>query len=212
MSMSTYIASKATLSDAARYLSEQDPKLAKIIASAPDCSIRPHKNYYQELVESIISQQLSVKAALSILAKFLGLFDGKFPKPGQILAKSVQELKTAGLSSAKANYIRDLATHVENKDLKLELLNTLSNDEIISELIKVKGVGEWTSHMFLIFAMGRLDILAQGDLGIKNGVQKLYGFESLPNPSDIQATALKNNWHPYESVACWYIWHSLDNI
>lgn len=209
--MSTYIASKATLSDATRYLSEQDPKLAKIIAATPDCSIKPHNNYYQELVRSIIGQQLSVKAARSILTKFLGLFDGKFPIPEQILAKSVQELKTAGLSSAKANYIRDLATHIENKELKLELLNTLSNDEIISELVKVKGIGEWTSHMFLMFAMGRLDVLAHGDLGIKNGVQKLYGFESLPTSLEVQEVALKNNWHPYESVACWYIWYSLDN-
>ncbi len=205
------IASKNTISEAASHLSSHDPKLATIIAANKTCTIAPHQNYYQELVESIISQQLSVKAARSILAKFLTLFDGKFPDPEQILAKSVEELRTAGLSNAKCRYIQDLASHVQNKKLKLDILNTLSNDEIIKELTAVKGIGEWTAHMFLMFAMGRLDILPHGDLGIKNGIQKLYSLDHLPTPAEVQSIAQVNNWSPYESVASWYIWQSLDN-
>jgi DNA-3-methyladenine glycosylase II len=205
------IASETSLLAAARHLSKHDSVLAEIISNSPPCTIRPHENYYQELVESIISQQLSVKAARSILGKFLGLFDGKFPKPEQILGKSVEELRTAGLSNAKAAYVRDLAQHVLDNTLNLSILNTLSNEEIIGELVAVKGIGEWTAHMFLMFAMGRLDILAHGDLGIKNGIQKLYGLSSLPTPTEVQELAVKNSWHPYESVACWYIWQSLDN-
>lgn len=135
----------------------------------------------------------------------------KFPSPEQILEKSVEELRAAGLSNAKAAYVQDLAQHVLDKRLNLETLNALSNDEVVRELTTVKGIGEWTSHMFLMFAMGRLDILAIGDLGIKNGIRALYGLDHLPTPSEVQDIAQNNNWHPYESVACWYIWQSLDN-
>ena len=123
----------------------------------------------------------------------------------------MEELRAVGLSNAKAAYVQDLAEHVQNNKLKLEKLNALSNDDVIKELVAVKGIGEWTAHMFLMFAMGRLDILAHGDLGIKNGIQKLYGLAELPTPLVVQDIALKNNWAPYESVACWYIWQSLDN-
>ena len=193
------------------HLSQADAVLAGVIRKYGQCTITPHKNYYQELVGSIISQQLSVKAARSILQKFLSLFGNTFPRPEQILDKSVEELRTAGLSNAKARYIQDLALHVQDERLPLYTLNTLSNDEIIGELTAVKGIGEWTAHMFLLFAMGRLDILAHGDLGIKNGIHKLYGLSELPTPEVVKNLSAKNNWHPYESVACWYIWKSLDN-
>ena len=205
------LASTKTLVAAAKHLSAHDPVLAVVIAKSPACTIRPHTNYYQELVESIIGQQLSIKAARSILAKFLGLFDSTFPSPEQILSKSVEELRAVGLSNAKAAYVQDLAQHVQDGKLELDKLNVLSNDEIIRELVAVKGIGEWTAHMFLMFAMGRLDILAHGDLGIKNGIQKLYDLSESPTPVVIQELAVKNNWAPYESVACWYIWQSLDN-
>ncbi len=205
------IASKTNLQLASKHLSKHDVVLAKVIASSPACTIVPHQNYFQELVESIISQQLSVKSARSIRGKFCDLFGSDFPTPKQILEKSVEELRTAGLSNAKARYVRDLANHVQNGSLKLDILNTLSNDEIIAELTAVKGIGEWTAHMFLMFAMGRLNVLAHGDLGIKNGIQKLYGLKALPSPQATQELAQKNKWHPYESVGCWYIWQSLDN-
>jgi DNA-3-methyladenine glycosylase II len=197
--------------EAARHLAKADPVLAPVIAQAGLCTIRPHKNYYQELVENIIGQQLSIKAADSIMKRFVALFSGTFPPPEAILGKSVEELRTAGLSGAKAAYIRDLAQHVVDGKVQFGHLDSLSNEEVGRELVPVKGIGEWTVHMFLMFCMGRLDVLAPGDLGIKNGVQKLYQLDHLPSPAEIQDLAKRNHWHPYETVACWYIWQSLDN-
>lgn len=174
--------------------------------------IRPHTDYYRELVDSIISQQLSVKAAATILKRFLDLFPGRnFPNPEAILEKNIDELRSVGLSKQKAGYIQDLAKNVVDGSVKFEHLDDLSNDEILSELTKIKGIGVWTVHMFLIFCMGRLDVLPVGDLGIRNGIKKLYGFETLPIPSEIEILAHDNKWHPYESIASWYVWHSLDN-
>lgn len=205
------IASEASVKKAANYLSKADPVLAPVIAAHGLCIIRPHKNYYQELVESIIGQQISVKAGAAIRKRFTELFVGGFPPPEAILKKSVEELRTAGLSRGKATYIRDLAQHVVDGKVRFDHLDTLTNDQVIAELTPVKGIGEWTAHMFLMFCMGRLDVLAHGDLGVRVGIQKLYKLKQLPNPNDVKKLADKNGWHPYESVACWYIWQSLDN-
>jgi len=200
-----------TLGDAAAHLSANDNILQPVIASAGIATIRPHKNYYWSLVSSIISQQLSVKAAHSIEQRFLSLFDDPVPPPQAILEKSVEELRSAGLSNAKANYIRDLAQHVIDGRLKFDALDAQTNDTITAELMDVKGIGEWTTHMFLIFCMGRLDVLAHGDLGIRNGIRNLYNLSAVPSPEDVDDLANKNNWHPYASVACWYVWQSLKN-
>lgn len=204
------VASPQTLRQAAKHL-ESDPLLAPVIARAGLPTITPHTNYYWELIDSIISQQLSVKAAATIERRFKELFDTDLPEPEAILAKSIDELRTAGLSNAKANYIRDLAQHVLDGKLQFDKFSDLSNQEIIDELTAVKGIGEWTAHMFLMFCMGRLDVLAIGDLGIRNGIQKLYGLDHVPSPSEVTGIATAHNWHPYETAACWYIWHSLDN-
>ena len=202
---------KINLILAAKMLSKQDSNLAPIIKQAGLADIEPHTDYYGTLVNSIIGQQLSVKAAATIKHRFQDLFGGKLPEPELILQKTVDELRTAGLSGAKANYVRDLAKHVVDGNIDFTKLNMLSNVEIVGELTAVKGIGEWTAHMFLIFCMGRLDVLPTGDLGIRNGVQKLYQLENLPSPQKVSQIAADNNWHPYESVASWYIWHSLDN-
>ena len=199
------------LISAAEHLSANDPKLAPVIARAGLASFAPHQNYYQSLCDSIISQQLSVKAAATIEGRFRDLFGGDWPAPEAILQKSIEELRSVGLSGAKANYIRDLAEHIVDGRLKFDKLDTQSNEEIITDLTDVKGIGEWTVHMFLMFCMGRLDVLAAGDLGVRNGIVKLYGFESVPTHQELKIIAEKNNWHTYESAACWYIWHSLDN-
>ncbi len=205
------IANEKSLSQAAEYLGKKDPVLAAVIKRAGPCTIRPHKNYYQELVESIISQQLSIKAAATILKRFKDLFGGDFPAPEEILKKDIEELRSTGLSRGKAAYVRDLAQHVVDGRVKFGHLDSLSNDEVIKELTAVKGIGEWTAHMFMMFCMGRLDVLAHGDLGIKNGIRKLYGLGHQPSADEIQELAARKNWHPYETVACWYIWHSVDN-
>ncbi|HRF28181.1 MAG TPA: DNA-3-methyladenine glycosylase [Candidatus Saccharibacteria bacterium] len=190
---------------------QHDVRLAELFVSYPSPSFTKHTNYYHELVDSIISQQLSVKAAATIAGRFKDLFGGSYPSPEEILQKDIEELRSVGLSRPKAGYIQDLARHVLEGTVKFDELDKLSNQEIIDELTKVKGIGEWTVHMFLMFCMGRLDVLAYGDLGIRNGVTKLYELDHTATPDDVKHIAKQNNWHPYESVACWYIWQSLDN-
>lgn len=206
------VATPESLRGAAKYLAKVDPHLAPIIASAGLPSIIPNKNYYQALVESIISQQLSVKAADTILKRFLALFPSDtFPTPGHILEKDIDVLRSVGLSRQKATYIQDLAVKVIEGTIQFHHLDGLSNDDVIKELIAIKGVGVWTVHMFLIFCMGRLDVLPIGDLGIRNGIYSLYKRDEKPTPEQIESLAEEKKWHPYESVASWYIWHSLDN-
>jgi len=196
---------------AAEHLAQIDPVLAPVVARYGLCDIRSHRDYYKALVGEIIGQQLSVKAAASIRKRFETLFGDTFPEPEAILKKSVDELKSAGLSRPKANYIRDLAQHIVDGKVKFDHFDALSNDEVIAELTDVKGIGEWTAHMFLMFCMGRADVLASGDLGIRNAIKKLYNLKQVPAPEQIKRLAKKNKWHPYETVACWYLWQSLEN-
>jgi DNA-3-methyladenine glycosylase II len=205
------IASKHNIKLGEQHLSRVDLRLMPLIEEYGPCDITPHKDYYPALVSSIISQQLSVKAAASILDKFKALFGNDFPTPKEILATDTNKLRTAGLSGSKCNYINNLAQHIEDGSLNLNKLNLLSNTEVVRELTAVKGIGEWTAHMFMMFAMGRMDVLPHGDLGIKNGIEKMYGLGSLPTPKQVQDIATKNGWEPYESVASWYIWRSLDS-
>ena len=200
------------MDDALNHLAVNDDVLAQLIHSHPRPSLEKHGNYYQELVESIIGQQLSVKAARTIRNRFVELFGGVFPAPEQILDKDIEELRGVGLSRPKAGYIQDLALRVIEGEVRFDKLDTLSNDEIIAELTKVKGIGVWTVHMFLIFCMARLNVLPTGDLGIRNGIMKLYGFDHLPEPREIELLAETNGWQPYTTVASLYIWKSLDNM
>lgn len=199
------------LQKAARWLAKHDAILAPIIASAPLPEFIPHTNYYHALVSSIIGQQLSVKAAASIRKRFTNLFEGDFPSPQQIIQADPDALRSAGLSRPKVAYIQDLAKHIIDGSVRFDTIEQLSNEEIIQELTTVKGIGVWTVHMFLMFCMGRLDVLPTGDLGIRTGIRRLYGLSQLPTPEAIATIATESHWSPYESVACWYIWHSLDN-
>jgi len=199
------------LNEGARHLASVDPILASVINRAPLPSFLPHKNYYQSLVESIVSQQLSVKAAETILNRFKALFTADFPTPEDILTQDIEAYRAVGLSRQKAGYIKDLAEKVIDGTVKFDHLDGLTNQEVIDELIQVKGVGVWTVHMFLMFCMGRFDVLPTGDLGIRNGIQKLYSLKERPGDDEIIKIAKKNKWHPYQTIASWYIWHSLDN-
>jgi len=203
--------SEAMAGKAAEHLKAADPVLKAVIEARGLCTIRPHENYYQELVDSIISQQLSIHAARSIEGRFRDLFGGHFPTPEEILTTDVDTLRGLGFSRAKGAYVLDLAQHVVDGKVRFDHLDALTNDEVIAELTAVKGIGAWTAHMFLMFCMGRTDILPVGDLGIRNGIRKLYGFADAPTPDQITKLAAKNGWHPYESVAAWYVWQSLDN-
>ncbi len=193
------------------HLKDNDPILAELIALYPAPEFTKHTNYYHELISSIVSQQLSVKAAAAIEKRFRGLFEGNFPSPEQILEKDIEELREVGLSRPKARYIQDLAARIIDGTVSFDGIDALSNDEIVTELTKVKGIGVWTVHMFLMFCMGRMDVLPTGDLGIRNGVMRLYKLNQIPSEAEVKIIAEKNKWSPYESVASWYIWQSLDN-
>ncbi len=201
-----------TLHTAKTYLAKSDPILGAIIESTSELPpFTAHQNYYQSLVDSIISQQLSVKAARAIEGRFKALFGDTFPSPEQIIVCDEDLLRSVGISRPKIKYIKDLAQHIIDGEVRFDTIDTLSNEAIIQELTQVKGIGEWTVHMFLMFCMRRLDVLPVGDLGIRNGIQRLYGLSTLPTADQVRDIADKNRWHPYESVASWYIWHSLDN-
>jgi DNA-3-methyladenine glycosylase II len=193
------------------HIAGHDDKLRPLTIVFPEPTFHPHTNHYQELVESIISQQLSVKAAATITGRFVDLFAGTFPSPQQILVTDHDLLRSVGLSGQKATYIRDLASHVEAGLLVFDHLDELSNHEVIAMLTDVKGIGEWTAHMFLLFSLGRLDVLAHGDLGVRTAAKQLYGLEALPDKTALENLAEANGWRGYESIACWYLWKSLDN-
>ena len=193
------------------HLAANDPILRRLIEIYPRPTFEKHENYYQELVDSIISQQLSVLAARAIEGRFKDLFAGDFPTPEQILTVDVEALRGVGFSRPKARYVQDLAQKIIDGDVTFDDLDEQSNDEIIAELTQVKGIGTWTVHMFLMFCMARLDVLPVGDLGIRNGVTVLYGLDAQATPEDVARIAEKKNWRPYESVASWYVWQSLEN-
>lgn len=199
------------LKNASDHLSENDPHLTKLVAKYGQPTIAPHTNYYEELVSSIISQQLSVKAAATIWQRFISLYNNQTPTPEQILDTDIETIRSVGASYAKANYIQDLALHIVENKLDLAHIATLPNDTVIEQLVAIKGIGEWSAHMFMIFSLGRLDVLPWGDLGVRKSMQHIYAMPTLPTKQEMVAIAHKYSWHPYESIAVWYLWKSLDN-
>ena len=199
------------LQSAQNQLSGNDPVLARLITTHGDCRLSPHTNYYGELVGAIIGQQLSEKAGATIYKRFLTLFGGKLPTPEQIIAVDTEAVRGIGCSYSKVSYMKDLAQHIIDGRLDLERIASLPNDEVIQQLTTVKGIGEWSAHMFMMFSLGRLDILPTGDLGVRKGMMQQYGLSELPKPAQMHELALKNGWQPYQSVASWYMWQSLDN-
>ncbi|MFA6026550.1 MAG: DNA-3-methyladenine glycosylase [Ignavibacteriaceae bacterium] len=191
------------------HLIDMDPVLRRIISQTQTCRIKRRKNYYPSLVKAIINQQLSVKAGESIYKKFSAHF-GKSVKPENVAATPVEEIRKFGLSNAKAIYVKDLSEKIMTNQLSFKKISQKSNDEIIGELTKVKGIGVWTAHMFLIFTLGRLDVLPVGDLGIKNAIRRNYQLKELPDENKIAALCEKKKWKPYQSIASWYLWMSLE--
>jgi DNA-3-methyladenine glycosylase II len=164
---------------------------------------------YGTLVRSIVGQQLSTKAAESIYRRVLELFGGEVPKPAELIAVDPETLRGAGLSRAKVAYLRDLAERVEDGDLDLDRLAELSDAQVVEQLTAVKGIGQWSADMFLIFHLGRPDVLAVGDLGIRRAAERAYGLAELPEAETLNRIA--EPWRPYRSLACLYLWTSLDN-
>jgi len=167
-------------------------------------------DHYGALVRAIVGQQLSVLAAKAIYGRLTERFSGRAPTPQEILDDDPEALRAAaGLSRAKVGFLRSLAEHVLTGELELERLDALSDDEVIAELTAVKGIGLWSAHMFLMFHLERPDILPVGDLGIRRAIERAYELEELPLPTQIEEIA--EPWRPHRSLACRFLWRSLDN-
>jgi len=186
---------------------KKDPKLSKIINDVGKYEIKITRNHYESLVDAIISQQLSGSAAKAIGQRFRKLYSSRFPKPIQVMKTSYFKLRGTGLSRMKIKYIKELSKKIESKELKLKSFSKFSDEEVISQLTKIKGIGRWTVAMFLIFSLARLDVLPVGDLGLKKGIQLLYALPEIPQEIEVENIAEK--WKPYRTVATWYIWKSL---
>jgi DNA-3-methyladenine glycosylase II len=202
---------KTKIAKAEQHLSTNDPLMALAIKKYGPCKIKPHSDYYAELIDSIISQQLSVKAAATIQKRVMAVFGGKLPAPEQLLSADTEVLRACGVSYAKVAYMKDLAQHILEGRLDMVHISKLPNDELVEQLTAVKGIGVWSAHMFMIFSLGRMDVLPVGDLGIRKGAMLLYELPELPKNSQLETLSKKHQWHPYESVAAWYIWKSLES-
>lgn len=204
----------AALQKAMAHLAEADATLGLLIERygtlPPEREGRPaHDDHYGALLRSITNQQLSVAAARTIYRRMLDRFGGRPPTPQEILDDDPEELRSVGLSRPKIGYLRSLAEHVLAGELELDRLDELPDERVIEELVAVKGLGEWTAHMFLMFQLERPDVLAVGDLGVRRAIERSYGLESLPDRETMER--LGERWRPHRTLACRYLWRSLEN-
>ena len=195
-----------------RHLQNTDPKIRRIIGQVGPYLAVPDKPSppYDTLVTAIVHQQLSVKAGQTIAGRVRALTPGPAcPTPDQTLRLKPEKLRACGLSNAKVGFVRDLASRVRDGRLKLGVLRHMTDDEVIAELTKVKGIGVWSAHMHLIFHMGRLDVLPVGDLGLRMAAARLYGLEEYAAPAEL--TEIAEPWRPYRSIGSYYLWRGLDS-
>ncbi len=192
---------------AVRHLKKSDRRLAKTIDAVGPFRPNMVLERFPALAYSIISQQISIKAAASIRQKVLDLLAPRALSPEALLAQRFEDLRSAGLSRSKAAYLLDLASKVAARVIELERLHEADDEEVIASLIQVKGIGRWTAEMFLIFSLGRPNVLPVDDLGLKTAVKKLYRLPALPTKADLRQRG--ELWQPYCSVATWYLWQSL---
>jgi DNA-3-methyladenine glycosylase II len=195
---------------ARRHLSRRDPVLRDLMRVHGKCGLAEAQNAepFAALLKAIVSQQLSTKAARTIYTRLLALFDG-VPTPVALASATDAQLRAVGLSGQKLRYMRDLSERVQDGSLALHALDEMTDDEVIVALTQVKGIGRWTAEMFLMFRLHRPDVLPVGDLGIVKAVQKAYGLRKTPTPDRLNE--IGEAWRPYRSVACWYLWRSLNN-
>ena len=192
---------------AVAHLRKSDPVLAAIIERVGECRMQHRDAAFATLARAIVFQQLNGKAALTIHDRLAAAAGGKLT-PESILKLRMPALRKAGLSKQKAAYIRDLARHAADGSIDFAALPSLSDEEVITQLTQVKGIGAWTAHMFLMFALRRPDVLPTGDYGIRDAMRRAYRMRKLPTPRRMQQIA--RAWQPHRSVACWYLWRSLD--
>ncbi|HVZ62119.1 MAG TPA: DNA-3-methyladenine glycosylase [Candidatus Nitrosotalea sp.] len=186
-----------------------DPVLGKIIDRVGEFKLKKHNHHFAVLVESIISQQLATSAAEAIFSRFKALYSD-FPTSADILSTRKTKLRSVGLSGMKIDYLKDLSKHVQEGTLEIKKLPKMSDEDVITQLTQVKGIGRWTAEMFLIFSLGRMDVFPVGDLGLRKGVQMAFSLKELPKPKETEQFG--DRWRPYRSVATWYLWKSLQKF
>lgn len=195
--------------DAIGILKKRDPVLANIIEDVGSCTLEIEEDYFQSLAEAILYQQLSLKAASSIVKRFKDIYAGRsFPGPKDILETEDRKLKNVGISRQKIRYLKDLSQKFIKGIINPSKFSDMNDNEIVEQLTKVKGIGRWTAEMFLIFSLRRPNVLPVDDLGLQKSIQKWYGFDNIPSREEIRNIAKK--WEPYCTVATWYLWKASD--
>jgi DNA-3-methyladenine glycosylase II len=191
---------------ARRHLARRDAVLKRLIAAVGPCTLRHEPDGFAALLRSIISQQISTKAAASIHARLLDTLGRRGLRPKALLALSDEQMRAAGLSASKVRSLRDLADKVHTGAVPMRDLPEMDDEEVIAALLPVRGIGRWTAQMFLIFSLGRPDVLPVDDLGLRAGVRQAYELTDLPDRTAL--TEMAEPWRPYRSVATWYFWRS----
>lgn len=193
------------------HLRQSDPRLGAWIDAAGPCGLKHDRTgtHFDAVVRSIVYQQLSGKAAATIHGRLLALYGGRNPTPRELARTSVEKLRAVGLSGRKTEYLQDLAQRSAARSLPIEDLHEMDDAGVIETLTAVRGIGEWTAQMFLMFRLGRRDVLPVLDLGVQKGVQLVYGLRKLPTPDKV--AKIGACWAPYRTVASWYLWRRVDN-
>jgi 3-methyladenine DNA glycosylase/8-oxoguanine DNA glycosylase len=195
---------------AVSHLRRVDPVMAGIIERVGPCRFRVSDGgtHFDAITRSIVYQQLSGSAAATIHSRLIALYDGAAPQPALLLATSDDALRGAGLSRQKISYLRDLAERAESGDIPLETIHELDDEAVIDALTRIRGVGRWTAQMFLMFRLGRLDVLPELDLGVRKAIQIAYRTRGLPTTERVHR--IGKCWAPYRTIASWYLWASID--
>lgn len=205
--MTSLSAWEELVTTATAYLREKDPIMAIAIERVGPCTLTPNPHLFETLVDAIISQQISVKAADAIMGRLRRVALGEaggLVTPQSLLLLEEDALRAAGLSPQKIRYLRDLTERVSDGRLDLERICELDDEAVIEELVKVKGIGRWTAEMMLIFSLGRPDVLPVDDLGFVEGVREAYALERRPTPKEMRERG--EQWRPYRTFATWYMW------
>lgn len=195
---------------ARRHLTRKDATLRPLIRDVGPCTLRFEQDHFGVLARAIIAQQISTKAAQAIGKRVLEALGRRRLNPKAILEAEESLLRGAGLSANKLLSLKDLAQRCVSREIPLRKLNAMTDEEVIERLLPVRGIGRWTAEMFLIFSLGRLDVLPVGDYGLRAGVQRIYKLESLPGKTELERIAAP--WAPYRSVGTWYVWRSFGNV
>lgn len=200
---------KHSVKEALSHLKTADPILYQVALTLELQDLTPHDNYFLELYDSIVSQQLSVKAASTIMGRLKKLYPNEEITPEYTLKLEDQKMRDAGNSFAKIKYLKDLSLRVVDGRLKLDRFKDLPEEEIMKELLEVKGIGPWTAEMFIMFSLGRPDVFSYGDQGLKNAIRTIYNLKDRPTLEE--ALVISGKWSPYRTYACKILWKSLDN-